>query len=217
MTLGDVIHQYRKKNGLTMEDFAKKAGLSKGYVSLLEQNKSSRGGKPSPKFEIYEKAARAMGIQVQDLTQIVCGEADVPPPHPMDLISLRPMKQIPLVGQIACGATILAEQNIIDYVDLPHHISADYALTCKGDSMIGVGVQDGDLVYIRQQEQVENGQIAAVTVDQDEATLKRFYLNKNILSLIAENPQYEPQIFVGEEINRVKVEGLAVAFIHLLK
>ncbi|MCD8331513.1 MAG: hypothetical protein LUB63_03135 [Oscillospiraceae bacterium] len=148
---------------------------------------------------------------------MVTDETDAPPPRPMNLIPLRPMKQIPLVGQIACGTPILAEQNIIDYVDLPHHISADYALTCKGDSMIGVGVQDGDLVYIRQQEQVENGQIAAVTVDQDEATLKRFYLKKNILSLIAENPQYEPQIFVGEEINRVKIEGLAVAFIHLLK
>ena len=101
-----------------------------------------------------------------------------------------------------------------DYVDLPGHIRADYALICKGDSMINAGIQDGDVVYIRKQQEVENGQIAAVLVDSEEATLKRFYRVNEKVTLNAENPIYPPMVFVGEEILKLRVIGLAVAFTH---
>ena len=126
------------------------------------------------------------------------------------------MRRVPLIGEIACGTPILAEENIEDWVDLPRHIHADYALTCRGESMVGAGICDGDVVYIRQQPEVLNGQIAAVRVDDDTATLKRFYRAGDTVTLVAENPAIAPQVFSGAELGRLCVLGLAVAFTHAL-
>lgn len=133
---------------------------------------------------------------------------------PEGLTPIENFKKVPLIGTIACGTPILAEENITDYIDAPGHIRADFALTCKGDSMINAGINDGDIVYIRKQQTVENGQIAAVMVGEDEATLKRFYLVDGVVTLNAENPAYPPKVFVGEEAAQIHVIGLAVAFLH---
>lgn len=133
---------------------------------------------------------------------------------PGGLTSIENFKKVPLIGTIACGTPILAEENIEGYIDAPGHIHADYALTCKGNSMINAGIKDGDIVYIHKQETVENGQIAAVMVGQDEATLKRFYADNGVVTLNAENPAYPPKTFVGEEAAQIHVLGLAVAFLH---
>ena len=105
--------------------------------------------------------------------------------------------------------------------ELPSNVTAveffqKIPLTCKGDSMINAGIRDGDIVYIRQQAQVENGQIAAIMVGQDEATLKRVYMENGVVTLNAENSAYTPKVFVGEEANQIHVLGLAVAFLHHL-
>lgn len=134
---------------------------------------------------------------------------------PNGFIPMPEMKKIPLVGSIACGSPILAEENIEDYVDVPRHIRADYALTCEGDSMIGAGIRDGDIVYIRKQPMVETGQIAAIRIG-GEATLKRFYREEDRVYLQAENPEHRPIVIVGEEINDITIEGLAVAYTHKL-
>lgn len=144
-------------------------------------------------------------------------ESEQPTPLPSNIIPLSPMQKVPLVGQIACGTPILAEQNITDYVDLPGHIRADFALTCKGESMTGAGIQDGDIVYIRRQEEVENGQIAAVMVGDEEATLKRFYQESNVIQLVSENPTIPPKVFIGETISQIRVIGLAVAYTHIIE
>ena len=138
-------------------------------------------------------------------------------PLPSNVTPLEPMRKVPLVGQIACGTPILAEQNITDYVELPGHIHADFALTCKGDSMVGAGIRDGDVVYIRQQEEVENGQIAAVMVGDEEATLKRFYAEHGVVQLVAENPAIQPKVFIGRAISQIRVIGLAVAYTHVIQ
>lgn len=127
-------------------------------------------------------------------------------------IDLMPeMRKIPLVGTIACGDPILAEENIEDYVEIPKHIKADFALTCKGDSMINARIFSGDIVYIRQQETVENGEIAAVLID-EEATLKRVRLFPDRIILEPENPMYDPFVYRGDEMNNVRILGKAVAF-----
>lgn len=136
---------------------------------------------------------------------------------PDNVIPLHPMRKIPLVGRIACGTPILAEQNIEDYIDLPGHIHADYALTCQGDSMVNAGIRDGDVVYIREQPEVETGQIAAVIVDEEEATLKRFYFDGTNIQLVAENPRIPPMVFPGQEVARVRVLGRAVAYTHIIE
>lgn len=120
-------------------------------------------------------------------------------------------KKTPLIGSIACGTPILAEENIEQYVNCPKNIRADFALTCKGDSMINARIFDGDVVYIRQQKTVDNGEIAAVMVE-GEATLKRVRLFQDHLVLEPENPLYKPFVYWNDEMQSVQIIGKAVAF-----
>ena len=114
------------------------------------------------------------------------------------------------VGRIACGEPILAEQNIEDYDSVPSSWRATFTLICVGDSM-APRIQDGDLVAIRQQKKVENGEIAAVRIG-DEATLKRVYFHDDYIELRPENPAYSSIIRRREEMDDVSIEGLAVGF-----
>ena len=130
---------------------------------------------------------------------------------PDNILPMPQMKAIPLLGVIACGEPILAAENIEGDVSMPEHVIADFALRCKGDSMIEARIFDGDIVYIRQQPSVENGEIAAVLIG-DEATLKRVYVHPDKLVLSPANHNYEPFIYVGEEISSIRILGKAVAF-----
>lgn len=123
------------------------------------------------------------------------------------------MKKVPLIGDIACGEPITAEQNIVDYVDVPDDIHCDFALRCHGDSMIEAGVQDDDVVYIRIQPEVEDGEIAAVRIG-DEATLKRVYYDGKSLTLVPCNSRYRPMTYSGQELENIRIEGKAIGFFH---
>ena len=133
------------------------------------------------------------------------------PVLPSNIIPMPEMRKIPLIGSIACGAPILAEEHIEEYIDIPRHVHADFALSCKGDSMINARIFDGDVVYIRQQDTVDNGEIAAVLID-GEATLKRVKLHSDRIILEPENPMYDPLVYRNEEMNSVRILGKAVAF-----
>lgn len=138
-------------------------------------------------------------------------------PVPMErnitnIIPLQTVNRIPLVGTIACGTPVLAQENIEANILLPENINATFALRCKGDSMIEARINDGDIVYIRQQPTVENGEIAAVLIG-NEATLKRFYDYGDTVVLQPENRNYEQIVFRKEEINDIKILGKAVAFL----
>ena len=126
---------------------------------------------------------------------------------------LPKMKKVPLLGTIACGEPITAEENIEDYINMPEDTNGTFALRCKGDSMINARINDGDIVYIKEQPSVENGQIGAVLID-GEATLKRvyYYPEKETLILKAENTKYDDFIFIGSELENVKIIGKAVGF-----
>lgn len=214
--VGERIEYRRKQLGLTLDDIAQEIGVAKSTVQRYE-----RGTIETIKLPVIEAIAKIMSVN----PAWICGKTDSMEPEqlsaeyrlPSNLYPLEPMSKVPLIGQIACGEPILAEENIEDYVDLPKHIRADYALVCKGESMTGAGIYDGDVVYIRKQERVNNGQIAAVLVDEDEATLKRFYYDGSSVTLVAENPSFPPRVFTGEDINRQRVVGLAVAFTHPVK
>ncbi len=132
-------------------------------------------------------------------------------PKASNILPMPEMRKIPLLGTIACGAPVLADEHIEGQVDIPVNIHADFALTCKGDSMINARIFDGDIVYIRQQDTVENGEIAAVLIE-TEATLKRVRLFDDHISLEPENPMYKPIVFWNEEMNEVRILGKAVAF-----
>lgn len=121
-------------------------------------------------------------------------------------------KKFPLIGEIACGEPILAEQHFEGYVEAGANIRADFCIRARGDSMVNIRILDGDIVFVREQPDVENGEIAAVLID-NEATLKR--VNKNVpgfLQLMPENPDYEPIVINLKEPTEVRIMGKAVAF-----
>ena len=213
MTLGDIISQYRKSHGLSMDGFSKLSGISKAYISMLEKNVTQRGDEPAPSIDIYRKVATAVGVDTDELIRMVDGKItlETATPEAKNIIPMPKMNRIPLIGTIACGTPILAVENIEDEVDIPEDIHADFALRCKGDSMIGADIRDGDIVYIRQQDEVNPGQIAAVLVE-EEATLKRFYYDETagVVTLVSENPTIAPMVYQGETLNHIRVLGLAV-------
>lgn len=125
------------------------------------------------------------------------------------------LKRFPMCGKIACGVPKYTNEDRESYVMAGTNINADFCLRASGDSMVGARILDGDIVFIRKQDMVENGEIAAVVVNNDsEATLKRlyYYPDKGVLILKPENPAYEDLIFSGNELNQVHVLGKAMAF-----
>lgn len=134
-------------------------------------------------------------------------------PFPSNLSPAPKFQQKPRVGRIACGLPILAEENIEDFDYVPDNIKCDFTLQCRGDSMINARIYDGDIVCIRAQEEVESGQIAAVMVGENEATLKRVRIYDDHIVLEAENPLYKPMVFWEEAMNEVHVIGLATHII----
>lgn len=127
-------------------------------------------------------------------------------------------KRVPLLGEIACGKPIFMNEEYGEFADVYADLRCDFCLRSKGDSMIGAGISDGDIVFCRQTDMVDNGKVAAVGIG-DEATLKRFYYypDEGRIILSAENPAYPPIIFDGQSISEVRVLGEAVAYQSLVK
>lgn len=208
MRVGDKIKSLRKAKGLTQTELGEKVGVKKNAVSKWE-------------------CGRVEDIPTS-MIKALASLFDVPPSYLIDddsapnifsipnILPMPEMRDIPLLGAIACGQPILASENIGEYIKIPRHIKADFALTCKGDSMINARIFDGDIVYIRQQEEVQNGEIAAVLID-DEATLKRVKLYEDHISLEPENPMYKPLVFWNEEMNNIRILGKAVAFTSVVQ
>ena len=123
--------------------------------------------------------------------------------------------RVPLVGSIACGTPITAEQNIERYIGVPADWHADFALTCHGDSMAPT-IRDGDIVCIRRQPEVEQGQIAAVRIG-EEATLKHFHRQGGAVVLLADNAAVcPPMIYAGPQLAELQIEGRAVGLCRSL-
>jgi len=200
-----------------MRDFAASTGLSLGYLSMLENDKNPKTGAPiTPSIKTFNAVAAATNTTLNELLSLVDGNVSLNDVIIPNIIPMPTMRKVPLIGSIACGTPILAEENCEGEVDVPDHVRADFALRCKGDSMINARIFDGDIVYIRQQESVEHGEIAAILID-DEATLKRVYLYEDHISLEAENPQYRPMVYWEDELNKVRILGKAIAFTSMVK
>ena len=197
---GDKIREARKAAGLTQRQLADKVNVSNTSISNWEKNLS----RPDP--DTIQHLCWALNVQPNYFFAISDS-----PALPANVIPMPEMRKIPLLGSIACGEPILAVENIEDYVNIPKDMAGDFALTCKGDSMINARIFDGDIVYIRQQDTIENGEIAAVLID-NEATLKRVRIFDDHISLEPENPMYKPLVFWNEEMNNIRILGKAVAF-----
>lgn len=209
MAIHERIKERRKHLGFTADYVAEQLGVSRATIYRYESANIENMGidKMGPLAKVLQTTpAYLMGWEEPNAGNF-----------PSNLMPMPKMNKIPLLGQIACGVPILAEENITDHIDLPEHINADFALRCNGDSMIGAGINDGDIVYVRHQPEVFNGQIAAVIVGDDEATLKRFYRDGNTVMLNAENPSFAPMVFVNGDINKLRIVGRAIAYTHVIK
>ena len=197
--LTENLKKYRKKLGLTQAEMARKLIMSQQGYAKYETGTSS----PNP--ETLSKIATIFECEMEELT----GNKEE---TIKNIFSLK-KKKFPLLGEIACGQPIFASEERESYVMTGTDINADFCLKAKGDSMIGARILDGDIVFIKQMPMVNNGDIAAVAIG-DEATLKRvyYYPEKAKLVLQAENPKYEPLVYIGEELNEIRILGKAVAF-----
>lgn len=208
MSLGSNIRAARERLNMTQEELAKKLG----YKSRSSINKIESGENDIPQSKVLE-FAKALDVTVMDLLGPT--EADTIPPG---FLPLPETESLPLVGRIACGTPILAEENVEGYVDVPKSARATFVLLCQGDSM-APRIQDGDFVYVRKQPTVENGELAAVRIG-TEATLKRVYYSPDRpdqLFLQAENPSYPPMIYSGQELEDIAIEGKIVGIYRVMQ
>lgn len=208
--IGTRLRYLRKLDNITQLELANHIGISKSTVSMYEN------GQREPDFETLEKLADFFNVPMN--TFFPGGRPDGNTRAIGNLYALPKIQTYPLLGNIACGTPILAEENISEYVNYPGDINADFCLRCKGDSMINARIYDGDIVFIRKQEQVENGQIAAVRIG-DEATLKRVYYTpgSDRITLRPCNPLYPDMEYEGESLNEIEILGLAVSFLSEIK
>ena len=196
------LKQLREQRGFSQKEFAAEMDLPYTTYNSYET------GKRAPDFDMLSRFADYFHVSVDYLLgrDTPSESADTVP----GLIAVK-KKKIPVLGEIACGKPIFADEDREVYVSVSEEIVCDYALIAKGDSMLP-RIHDGDLVFIREMPVVENGRIAAVLIE-DEATLKRvfFYPEKQKLMLVSDNPAWEPFLYVGEELQTVRILGLAVA------
>lgn len=185
--------------GLSYSELAEKTGISK---SVLQRYATGETAKiPANYIERIAQATRVSPSYLMGWDK------------PAAKKTQHLYKKIPLLGEIACGEPIFADEQHTEYVVADEELDADFCLRCDGDSMIGARIMDGDIVFIRSQEMVDNGEIAAVAVG-DNATLKRvyYYPEDNKLILSPENPRYAPFVYVGDELDQIRILGKAVAF-----
>lgn len=200
--ISETIKQIRKTHYLNQTEFANRIGVTQGAVSQWEN------GLTRPNLDQLRAISAAFNMSVDDIVAQLNDE----PRRELDVINIR-RGAVPILGTIACGQRITPDTTPEGYADLPDGIRADFVLRCKGDSMEPT-LKDGDIVLIREQPEVENGQIAAVNVN-GETTLKRVYFRGDGLHLIADNPGYQPIFIPAYSEEEIIIHGLAVGYTRL--
>lgn len=198
--IGKNIKRLRRGRGYSQEQLARKLNVTQGAVSHWEQEKTK------PDTSQLLALARLFDVSLDAFTD------DSPL---RDLDGLTPIRQnaVPIIGNIACGERVTPDTDNDGFADLPDGIHADFALRCKGDSM-NPTLQDGDLVLIRQQPEVENGQIAAVNIG-GETTLKHVYIQPDGVMLTADNAKFPPVFVPAGQDGEIIIHGLAVGYTRL--
>ncbi len=169
--VGEMIRKLRTDRGMTQEDVAIGVNVGKSAISMYES------GQRSPTYETLEALADFFNVPMAFFLEA---------PIPANFLPVR-RKRVRLLGNIAAGVPIYADEDMETAVAVDDEIQCDFALRVVGDSMVNARIQDGDIVFIREQPDVNDGEIAAVIID-DSATLKRVYHIPGGVTLVAENP-----------------------------
>jgi len=205
MNTGEIIRMLREEKHLTQEDLGKMVGVQKAAVNKWE-NGTTKNLKRSVIAQLAEifnvPPSYILGMREEPLMLVKEESAEY---------STKTNK-LPVIGTIAAGVPLLAEQNIEDYFIVDPRLEADYIIKVKGTSMINAGILDGNYAFIKQQPIVENGDIAAVLIDGDSATLKRVYRENGILRLVSENPAIPTKIY---DRGDVRILGRLVAVLNV--
>jgi repressor LexA len=156
---------------------------------------------------------RLPAIIVEFTAQLVAFRLRVSPAYLMGWENIIPYrtKKVPMLGRIAAGKPIMATEGCEYYVEINESLHVDFCLQIQGDSMIDARILDGDLVFVRQQPVVENGEIAVVSID-NEVTLKRFYKNDGGVILKPENSKYQPKYYTEKDFKDIRILGKAIFF-----
>ena len=209
MTTGERMKQRRKEIGFSAEKVAERLGVSPATIYRYEKGDIEKV--PVDSLSELAKILQTTPAYLMGWEEQPRPAERAQKPIPPGFRPLPEMVQVPLIGTIACSTPITAEQNVKSYIGIPAAWHADFALECHGDSMAPT-ICDGDVVCIRSQPEVEQGQIAAVRIG-EEATLKHFYRQGDVVSLIADNPAVcPPMVFAGQELEEMAIEGLAVGY-----
>ena len=203
LKVGEYIKELRLNKGISQEELGKIIGVKRAAVQKWEC-----GTVQNLKRTTIQKLADY--FDVNPATFVI---DDVSSGLDFEKYGLKPikLKKIPMLGEIACGEPIYAEREYETFIEASSDIQADFCLTAKGDSMINARIFDGDVVFIRHQPDVDNGEIAAVCID-NEITLKRVYKYPHRLELRPENPMHNVQNYEGEQLENIIILGKAVAF-----
>ena len=205
--LSEKIKGLMAQKDVTYDDLAKKTGISKSALQRYATGETEK-----IPIDRVQSIAAALGTTAQYL---LGWDSESKEPS-KNVVPFPASIKIPIIGTIACGHPILADENLDGYAFVPEFAKCDFCLRCKGDSMIGARIFDGDLVAIRQQDDVDDGEIAAVLVD-DEATLKRVYKLENKVILRAENPTFKDMIYTANDAMNIKILEKAVFFISAVR
>lgn len=203
--LADKLKQLRREKRMTLEELADAVGTSKQTIHRYEN-----GVITNIPPERVVAIAKALGTTPANL---MGWESENFSTYNYNNVFPYSVKRVPILGDIACGNPIYAEEEHESFASADGKLDADFCLRAHGDSMTGARIHDGDIVFIRSQNVVDNGEIAAVIID-DEATLKRvyYYPEERKLVLTPENPRYAPLVYISEELETIKILGKAVAF-----
>lgn len=196
--IGNIIKNRRKSLGLSQQAVADYMNVSKSAISRWESGQVDNMGR--------SRIQQLSGVLNISPASIVLGKE-----VKNDNILPFQTKKVPILGKIAAGEPILCNEETEAYILVNEDLHIDYCLKVEGDSMIEARIHDGDLVFIRQQPVVENGEIAVVLID-NEVTLKRFYKDKNLIMLKPENSKYKPLMYTKEDFKQVRILGKAIFF-----
>lgn len=198
-SVGDRIREKRESLGMSQEELAKKLGYkSRSSINKIETDERN----------LTQSKIKSIADALLTTPSYIMGWDEPKEEIPSNFRPMPEMRQIPRIGRIACGEPITAEENIEGYDETPTGWHADFSLLCVGDSM-SPKIEDGDIVAIRCQPQVNNGEIAAVRIG-DEATLKMVFIHQDYIELRPVNPSYPSIIRRLEEMEEIRIEGKAV-------
>lgn len=189
-TIGDRIKARREQLGLSGEYVAKLLGKDKSTYYRYE-----RGEIENLPYVVLRPLAKILGVSE---AWLLTGQEEIA------------VKRIPYLGNVPAGEPIMVCENQGEYIAVDNGLEADFCLRVKGDSMKDAGINDGDIVFVRKQPVVENGEIAVVLID-DEVTLKRFYRTEQGIILKPENSRYEPMFYTEADFKSVRILGKAVS------